>query len=270
MEAARAARAPHTPPSLKLGVAAFLAYAITFVAVELIFGIDYDDIGDTADNALQGILLPVLIASLVIAVIATRWGWWRLAMREQRTLPGWTLIVPILMAVAVIGGLIGADWDRDTDLIVFVVIGTLFVGFGEEMASRGLLLVGARGERPEVQVWLITASLFALLHGLNIVLGQAVGLTLTQIVFAFAFGSALYIVRRSTGLLVVGMLLHGLWDMSTFLNLAPADAVDRVPAGGSIQGLIGDLVLIATAVALVAIFAKKGQEHGLAESPPPR
>ncbi len=197
------------------------------MVVDLIFGVDYDTLVDSADNALKGILIPVAIASLVAALICTRWGWWGPVMREQRILPRWTLIVPALMAIAVIGGLIGADWDRDTDLVLIVVIGTLFVGFGEEIASRGLLLVGARGERSEVQVWLITSVLFGLLHGLNIILGQAVDLTIKQIIFAFLFGSALYVVRRSTGLLVVGMLLHGLWDMSTFLNTSPVEAIDR-------------------------------------------
>lgn len=262
-------RSRRTPPSLKLGIAAFVAYAFTFVVVDLIFGVDYDTLVDSADNALKGILIPVVIACLVAALICTRWGWWGPVMRERRILPGWTLIVPALMATAVIGGLIGADWDRDTDLVLIVVIGTLFVGFGEEIASRGLLLIGARGERSEVQVWLITSVLFGLLHGLNIILGQAVDLTIKQIIFAFLFGSALYVVRRSTGLLVAGMLLHALWDMSTFLNTSPVEAVDRVPAGASFQGIVSWVVLIATAVVLATMFSKNGRERGLAESPDP-
>ncbi len=63
------------------------------------------------------------------------------------------------------------------------------------------------------------------------------------------------------------MLLHGLWDMSTFLNTSPVEAIDRVPAGASFQGLFSWTVLIATAVVLVKVFGKKGRESGLAETP---
>ena len=71
------------------------------------------------------------------------------------------------------------------------------VGFNEEIVFRGLSLVAFRGAGyKEVYVWLATSVLFGLLHGANVVLGQALAPTLTQIGFAFVLGSVFYVVRR--------------------------------------------------------------------------
>ena len=79
---------------------------------------------------------------------------------------------------------------------------SLFVGF------FGALLFAERSA--------LSSGLFALFHGLNILTGQAVGATIQQMLFAFLMGSGLYLIRRISGLLVVGMVIHGLWDFSSF------------------------------------------------------
>ena len=56
-------------------------------------------------------------------------------------------------------------------------------------------------------VWLWSSVFFALLHSINFLLGQDLGPTITQLIATFVIGSAFYISRRATGLIVVPMVL---------------------------------------------------------------
>ena len=109
----------------------------------------------------------------------------------------------------------------------------------------------------EVGAWFWSSLLFGLLHGANIVLGQDVGPTLHQIVFAFVFGSVLYAARRSTGTLLVPIVLHALWDLTSFMG-----SDGDVSAAQGLQGLISYAAVILFIVAAVkrSIFATPGTE----------
>ncbi len=116
--------------------------------------------------------------------------------------------------------LVGIDWAQISALsgtyLLWLAVGTLLVGFNEEIVYRGLSVVAFRGAYKEVYVWLATSILFGLLHGANVFLGQALVPTIQQIGFAFVLGSVFYVVRRVTGSLAVLMILHALWDFGSF------------------------------------------------------
>jgi len=54
-----------------------IGYAILFLVLELIMGVGYDVIGATTDNIIKGIVVPVAVGALVLAVVTTALGWWR-------------------------------------------------------------------------------------------------------------------------------------------------------------------------------------------------
>jgi hypothetical protein len=54
------------------------------------------------------------------------------------------------------------------------------------------------------------------MHLVNVLAGLPVVTTAEQAVNAFLFGTALYILRRTTGSLLWCMALHGFWDFSLF------------------------------------------------------
>jgi len=152
--------------------------------------------------------------------------------------------VPALALLAALIGIATFDWDSPrTDVLPLLAVGVLLVGFSEELLTRGLLIVGLRPAMKEPMVWFVTSLLFGLMHGLNIIGGQAVGTTLQQIVFAFVLGTAFYVTRRVTGTLLVCMVLHAVWDFGSIGN----EATD----GTNLSGLF---VILTAILGLFAVW----------------
>ena len=108
------------------------------------------------------------------------------------------------------------------------------------------MIVGFRGTLSEVWVWFLSSLLFGLLHGLNVFFGQSIGATLRQIVFAFLLGTAFYVTRRLTGLLVVTMVIHAIWDFG---------ALGTEHSGADASG-VGGLLLWPTVILALVVLAK--------------
>ena len=232
-----------------VGIVLFVVYAAIFSVGFLASGVDYDVVGDTTSNVMKAIVLPVGVGALVLLLVTYFFGWWRPVFFDEDRAPRWTLLIPAFMAAAVVAGLVTADWgSRESSFVVWLLVGTLFVGIAEEVLARGLLLTAFRGGMDEVAVWFWTSLVFGLLHALNILFGQSVGATLQQIVFAFVFGSVLYACRRATGLLVIPIVLHALWDFSTFLSSGEGATVST-----GVQGVIAYGAVI---VCIVALFKR--------------
>ena len=129
-----------------------------------------------------------------------------------------------------------------------LAVGTLFVGFSEEMLCRGTGLVGLRGGFKEPVAWALSCLLFGLIHALNAFFGQSIGSTIQQIVFAFAAGTVFYITRRVSGTLIVCMVLHAWVDFTIFgFGKAAADAKSPLT-------LLSSLQWGAFALALIGVF----------------
>jgi membrane protease YdiL (CAAX protease family) len=214
-------------PSARIGLAAVLLYIAVFTVGFVLSGVDYDLIGESTGNVAKAVLLPVGAGAVTMALLTSWLRWWGPVMRERPVGPRWYLLVPAgLLLIPVLNMVSEGLPDRGLEFFAVLALACLLVGFSEEIATRGLLLVGLRGSVGEAAAWFFSSLVFALLHGLNLFFGQGLGPTVQQIAFAFVIGSALYVTRRTTGLLIVGMALHALWDFSMF-------ATDRSFAGGS-------------------------------------
>jgi membrane protease YdiL (CAAX protease family) len=232
-------------PRPSVGVAIFVGYVVLFTVGFLASGVDYDDVGDTTSNVLRAMVIPVWVGAAVLLGLTAFLGWWRPVFRDDERSPRWTLLIPAFMALGIVAGLATADWGgRDASFIVWLLVGTIAVGIAEETLTRGLLLTALRGGMGEIGAWFWSSLLFGLLHGANIVLGQDVGPTFQQIVFAFVFGSVLYASRRSTGTLLVPIVLHALWDFTTFMG-----SEGDVSAAQGLQGFISYVAVILFVVA---------------------
>lgn len=205
-------------PRPLVGVLSLLAYLAVFYGVWVITSVDYLDIGDSARTILKWYVAPLAAGAVLLVVLASVLGWWGPAIKETRRAPRWTLITPAIMFVAAIALLVSKDYDDTTQrMVVYLVIGSIGVGFCEEMATRGLLLVGLRGTLTERGAWFWSSLLFGFMHLPNWVFGAGPSAAF-QVVLAFMGGTTFYLLRRGAGTLVAAMLLHGVWDFSTFIG----------------------------------------------------
>ena len=242
-------------PNWVITILLTVIYMVIVGAVWAIKDVNYKTVGDTADNIMAGIIVPIGLGAIFLAVAASVLGWWRPALREvPRVGPRWLLLIPAIYVVAAVGGLLSVDFARvEGEYLLFLAVGTLLVGFSEEMLCRGLGLVGLRGSLPEVWVWFISCLIFGAIHTLNIAFGAEVGTTVSQIGLAFLAGTVFYVVRRNTGALIWAMLLHGFWDFNTLISSA-------FGATDSPARLLSSLQYIAVLLAVVGlvIILRKG------------
>lgn len=237
-------------PKPSIAVIAVAVYAALMALVWTATGTDYDTVAESTGSLFRGVVLPVTTAALFTALFTTWLGWWRPAIREETVIAAkWTLIVPVVMALLALVNIVSIDFGAVTlSWIVTLVLGVALVGFGEELTTRGVALVGMRGRVSEVGAWLLTSLLFGLLHGINAFFGQSVPATIRQIVFAFLMASALYVTRMVTGTLVVAMVIHAMWDLGS-LGLEGSGAT-----GATLPGIASMFGLPLMIVAVVAAF----------------
>jgi len=126
------------------------------------------------------------------------------------------------------------------------------VGFSEELLTRGLAIVGGRGSMHERWVWVFSGAIFAMLHVPNAFFGQGARETAQQVVFAFAVGMTYYVTRRISGTLIVTMILHAIWDFSTFIQGHSVDRLTDKPV--ALGGFALYVAIVLGIVALVKIL----------------
>lgn len=204
-------------PRAAISVVVVIAYVAVVSTIWALSDVDYDTVGDSAGNVVVGIVVPVGVGAILLAVATTWLGWWRPALLEHPRVGGrWLLAVPILLVASATGTLLSGDvGSLAADHLLWLAVGVLLVGFSEELLCRGLGLVGFRGSLSEGWAWFSSCLAFGLLHAVNALFGQSAGATVAQIALAFVAGTAFYVIRRSTGVLVWCMLLHAFWDFSS-------------------------------------------------------
>lgn len=232
-------------PSAGAALAVFVGYTAVVAALWAVNKVDYTTIGNTRSNAIRGIVVPIGVGAALLAIATTWLGWWDASLFESpRSGPAWAWAVPGLLAVIVLLRLTTVDWTsaKATALLPVLAIGTLFVGFAEELLTRGLVIVGLRAGLTELWVWLGSCALFGILHGMNALFGLSGGATIRQIIFAFLMGSSLYVTRQVTGTLIVGMALHAAWDFGSLATDATDGEQSKAAAGLTILALAAGMV----------------------------
>lgn len=207
-------------PNLLNGLLIALLYTVYFTVALMLSGVGYEHITDNAYNVLKAIILPLAGGAVLLTVIAKWSGWWKDLWHDEYKIKGhrWMHLFAIIMVIGIISNLVASKFGNTTlQMVGYIFIGTALVGYAEELLFRGILLRGARGSGlSELKVMLVVAFSFALFHGVNFFLGQNIVSTLQQVAFAFFIGAVFYMIFRKSGLLIVPMILHGLWDFSVF------------------------------------------------------
>lgn len=231
-------------PKPLTGILVFLGYLVVFYGVWIINGIEYTRISESADTILKWIVAPLAAGAVYLVIVVSALGWWRPSLFEvKKAGPRWLLVGPIVMLLLAILGLATSNKSAVTmSMFWLALLGSLLVGFCEELATRGVLLVGLRVTLTEPWVWFLSTLLFGLMHLPNWVFGAGPGAAL-QVVLAFGGGTILYLTRRLTGSLIFAMLLHAIWDFSNFLG-KPASFTIVFPLITMVLGLVLVYILL--------------------------
>ena len=130
-----------------------------------------------------------------------------------------TLPIVFITLTIIITTLVTSD-TLDYTLFAYFFATALFVGISEEMIFRvvgfGSLL--ASGISPKKAIFL-SALLFSLFHLTNLLSGLGITIII-QLINTFMFGVVLAFVYWETKNILYVMLIHFLWDFSSFTSMA--------------------------------------------------
>lgn len=247
-------------PSVPVAVGVFVAYVVVFIGLTATSDIAYNDWFATSGNALRSAVFPLLGGSLVLIAFIL-WARWDFVFRDPvRLRMSAVLWLPVVFLVAgIVGHVVGVDWNRvPADLLLAIVAAGILVGFAEETLFRGVILRSLRtSHRAESWVVLISSLWFGFFHLTNLLNGSSAGAVIMQCLIASVAGFVLYLFRRFSGLLVAGMIAHGVWDMSTFL---PA----RESAGA--LNLAIQFVLVLTGLIALVVLMRRDRRTAVTSS----
>lgn len=252
-------------PDLRNGLLVAIVYVIYFTIALTISGVGYENIVDSADNVLKAVVLPLVGGAVLLTAFAKWSGWWKDLWHDEYKIKGrnWMNLFAIIMLIGVIGNLAASKLGNTSfQMIGYLFLGTALVGYCEELLFRGIVLRGARGSGlSELRVMLVTALSFGLFHGANLFLGQDLIATIQQVVFATITGAIFYMIFRKSGLLIVPMILHGLWDFSIFTREATiGSSPELAPAFAIIGALALYIPIVLLLVSLRFVNGKSGKK----------
>ena len=226
--------------------AVVIAYLVVLKVGGLLVGPDVSGVDEvqTDEQVLRTFVIPIG-TSLLFAIGVTTWlGWWRPVLVERRRVQRWVLVVPVLFLLAIVAGTnYGELADRSGSFVVLLLLGMLFVGFAEELMFRGLgVHVLRQHGMTEGRVALWSSVVFGLAHITNAIDtgGAAVG---QAIAVSFA-GYFFYLTRRAAGTLLVGAVVHGLFDFSITTTEIGGENYAGAVAALLIYPALGAIVLL--------------------------
>lgn len=247
-------------PSVTIAIGCYVAYLFIVIGAMMAGGANYLDMVGP-DVIFGSIVLPLTLGAIFLAVVLSWLGWWKPMMHEgELASPAW-LKWPIILIAAtmIIVGLTATEWSNIavSHLMLLVAAGIL-VGFNEEALCRGIMVLGFReGGRSEAWVLIMSSLFFGMLHLPNALIGLPLGGAALQVVFAATMGAGFYVLRRTTGSLLIPMVIHGLWDFASFsrgASGAEPPAMQSVVQFGSYG--------IAILSSAVLIWAMRGKKTG--------
>ncbi len=217
-----------------IGVLICTAYGISLFGLIKLFGVKYTEITKSTSNLKRGIFLPVGIASIMLAILSYATGLLPSVFTPPQGSPSdsWMWVIPAALIIGSVVRFKDSRWHLFTPAGVFyLVVGALFVGFSEELLTRGLLVhFMSQAAMPQVVVMLGSSIIFGLLHGMNYFNGQDRKTTLSQMIVATIMGMSLYVSYTVSGSLWVPILLHALFDISLLTYGTQPDDQERSPS----------------------------------------
>jgi membrane protease YdiL (CAAX protease family) len=258
---------------------AFL-FAVLYIAVYLGVGLlvgllhlgppSSDAMLDSSGHVFFGLALPILVMC-VLLVVFVRSVRWRREVFGPQPVAGrpWMWVAVVLVLIPIVLHLFGASWSSYSPTVVLTVLFLgLCVGFSEEVLTRGVAVTMLRrAGYGEKAVMVLSSLLFAFLHASNALSGQELVTVGTTIVFAFGFGTMMYLSMRVTGSIVPAILLHAATDPTTILATGGVDTHGASAGTESLVALAGTFNIVFIVAAIVAVFLVSGRAETRTAAP---
>lgn len=233
--------------------------------------VDRENTFATPGSVFASLLLPVVIGSILLIVFALTVRWLPVPLFGRQPVAGrwWMWFAPVLVLIPIVLRLFGTDYSQYTvAVIVTVFITGLFIGFSEELLTRGVAVVLLR--RAGYNEWVVAALsslFFALLHSVNFFTQPFITVAYT-LFYTFCFGILMYLVMRVTGSIIWAMVLHGLTDPTTFLATGGVDEMNST-ADSPLLDFVNPSTLLLCFGALVLLIFVRGNARGRAAAGEP-
>ncbi len=230
-----------------------MAYSIVFVGIAASSAIPYGEWFATAPNAWRAAVLPLLGGAVVLVTFlawARRDGVFRDPGRLAMTAVLWAataifagcFLIRLLFAGRT-GSLPACSWHVPQPVSSS--------GSARRSCSEGSSCAPcATAPGPKRGRYSRSAVCFGLFHLTNIINGSPLEAVLPQVAIAAVSGAVLYLFRRGTGMLLAGMVAHGLWDFSMFVPGAGTTTAAVISVSFTV------LVVIVGVVVLIAIIVR--------------
>ncbi|WP_223693738.1 CPBP family intramembrane glutamic endopeptidase [Leifsonia poae] len=222
--------------------------------------VDTKNIFATPGSVFFALTFPLVIGAIVLAVFVASLGWFA-PLFERQPIRGrwWMWIAVAIPVIAIVLRLFGIDYAAYTPgVVVLTMVTGLFVGFTEEVISRGIAvkLLRDSGMR-EWGVAVISSALFALMHATNLLSGMSILTVATTVGYTFCFGILMYLVLRVTGSLIWPILIHGFTDPSLFLSTGGIDQAGTTQ--NVFLALAGPANILTIVFAIIALIFIRGR-----------
>ncbi|KLN35582.1 abortive infection protein [Cellulosimicrobium funkei] len=221
-----------------------------------------EELLDSSGSVFFGLLLPILVMSLLLVAFLSTMRWRREVLGPQ-PIAGrpWMWVAVVLVLVPIVLHVAGTSWSSyDVTVILTVFALGLCIGFAEEVLTRGVAVTMLRrAGYGEKAVMVLSSLLFGFLHASNLVSGQNLLTVGTTVVFAFGFGTMMYLSMRVTGSIVPAILLHAATDPTTMLATGGVDTHGANAGSEALVALAGTFNVVFVAMAVLAIFLVSGR-----------
>ena len=254
-----------------------VVYLALYLGSSLIIGqfwgdqVDAKNLFATPQSVFFGLMLPLIVGAVVLTLFLWSVGWFKLLFAKQPISGHWWMwIAPMAVVLAIVLRFLGIDYGSFAPgVVVVTLIAGLFVGFAEEVLTRGIAVKMLRDAgKSEWVVMTLSSLIFALLHSTNILAGFPLLTVLATIGFAFGFGVCMYLTLRVTGNLIWPILIHGLYDPTLFLAEGGIDVGVSVESSPFLA-IASPANLVFLVIAVAGLIFVRGQVHKPVSFSPP-
>ncbi len=186
--------------------------------------------------------LANLVLTIIAVILLSVMGWWSIVGFRPPDQPADLLYFVVPFLPAVVSLLAGVEL-KNVLVVTQLLIITLMVGFAEEAIFRGLML-NALKPQGDWTAAIVTSSLFALSHSLNVLSGKNLADVLVQILYALAIGFAFAALVLKKGIIWPLVLAHFLIDFTAMIGRTDFSPVLNSILGVAIAFVLGSYGLL--------------------------